>query len=145
MGLPLYKTSDITGTEYEVTVDEYLNGEYGDADVLTESLHWLGQAILRINEANGWEISDPGAWEGLVASGGKYKLPAIIALIHSEASEALEAYRNRDMENFKEEMADIVIRVLDCMAGLEMDIVGPIIAKLKKNRTRGERHGGKLV
>ena len=145
MGLVLYTTECEDEKETVFTVDEYLDGERGEIGRLDESLHWLGQAILRINEANGWEITDPGAWEGLVASGGKYKLPAIIALIHSEASEALEAYRNRDMENFKEEMGDILIRVLDCMAGLEMDIVGPIIAKLKKNRTRGHRHGGKLV
>ena len=128
-------------TQEDFAVDRYLDMDHGP---LKGHLETLGRVILRINKDNGWNVTGPGSWEGL-QDGGKYKIPAIIALIHSEASEALEAYRHGDVENFKEELADIVIRVLDCMAGLEMDLVGPIIAKLKKNRTRGYRHGGKVV
>lgn len=125
----------------ENLLDRYLDGPHDD---LEWQINRLGDAILEINRANGWNVTNPGTWDGL-QDGGKYKVPAIIALIHSEASEALEAYRHGDVENFKEEMGDILIRVLDCMAGMEMDIVGPVIAKLKKNRTRGYRHGGKVV
>ena len=145
MGLVLYTMNDEIGQEVEFTIDEYLDGERGEVDQLDESLHWLGQTILKINEANGWEIAMPGAWEGLPEAGGKYKIPAIIALCHSELSEALEAYRNNDIENFKEEMGDTIIRILDCMAGLELDIVEPMIDKLKKNLKRGYKHGGKVV
>ena len=42
-------------------------------------------------------------------------IPELLCLIHSEVSEALEAYRNGDMQNFSEELADIVIRVFDAL------------------------------
>ena len=45
-----------------------------------------------------------------------------LALVHSEVSEALEALRNGDKENFAEEMADIVIRVADICGNLGIDL-----------------------
>jgi len=98
----------------------------------------LGKEIVSINKANGWDCAKPEEWEDT-----NYKIPALIALIQSEASEALEAFRKDDKENFIEEMADVIIRVLDCTAGLGMDIQAAITAKLEKNRMRGFRHGGK--
>ncbi|KKK83645.1 hypothetical protein LCGC14_2791300, partial [marine sediment metagenome] len=74
-----------------------------------------------------------------------YKVPAILALIHSEVSEALEAFRKNDAENFLEEMADVLIRVLDCAGGLTDDFDTIVRAKLETNRQRGYRHGGKRV
>ncbi|OGR25928.1 MAG: hypothetical protein A2139_14190 [Desulfobacca sp. RBG_16_60_12] len=76
----------------------------------------------------------------------------LIALIHSELSEALEAMRQGNppaehIEGFsavEEELADTVIRVMD-LAGYQGYRVGEaIIAKMEFNRTRPERHGGKL-
>jgi NTP pyrophosphatase (non-canonical NTP hydrolase) len=75
----------------------------------------------------------------------RYKIPAILALITSEASEALEAFRVGDKENFAEELADVVIRCLDCAAGLGIDMDDTLNRKLEKNRHRGYRHGGKKV
>ena len=97
----------------------------------------LAEEIRTINKANGWNVSQPGDWEQ------PYKVPAIIALIHSEASEALEAFRANDRANFGEELADILIRVLDCAPGLGVDIDAEVRNKLEKNKTRGYRHGGK--
>lgn len=74
-----------------------------------------------------------------------YKIPTIIALIQSEASEALEAFRKRDRANFEEELADVLIRVLDCSHGLGIDMDAAVRAKLQTNRHRGHRHGGKVV
>lgn len=79
-----------------------------------------------------------------------------LALIHSEVSEALEAYREGDelvgLEwdgdkpvGFLSEMADVVIRVMDVCEYLEMDLESAIIAKHKYNTTRPYRHGGKKV
>lgn len=99
----------------------------------------LAGRIRAINQQNGWNVCMPPDWHGT------YKVPAILALIHSEVSEALEAFRNRDRVNFGEELADIVIRVLDCAPGLGVDIDAEVEAKLRKNRQRGFRHGGKRV
>lgn len=102
-------------------------------------LGMLGDEIIEINRANGWNVLCPELWKD------ETKVPSVIALIHSEASEALEAFRKDDLENFSEELADIVIRVLDCAAGLEIDIDDAVAKKLEKNRGRGYRHGGKRV
>ncbi len=99
----------------------------------------LGREIVRINEANGWNVTKPEDWADT------YKIPGVLALIHSEISEALEAFRSDDRENFAEEMADTLIRVLDCSTGLGIDMVATVEAKLEKNRGRGFRHGGKRV
>lgn len=106
---------------------------------LSDALASLGRQIVEINQANGWKVSTPESWDE------EYKVPAVLALIHSEVSESLEAYRKNDKENFLEEMADTVIRVLDLTHGMEMNLATAIIKKLEVNKTRGYRHGGKRV
>lgn len=102
-------------------------------------LNQLGSEILEINKANGWNVMTPENWEDT------YKIPAVLALITSETSEALEAFRNNDKDNFAEECADQIIRILDLTAGLGIDIDMILRAKLDKNKRRGYRHGGKRV
>lgn len=116
-------------------------------DITGEALHDLGQVINDINRANGWSVCRPFDFSGEDDEDGhgRYKIPAVIALCHSELSEALEAYRKGDKDNFIEEMADTFIRILDCTHGLGMDLSSAVFAKLAKNRTRGYRHGGKRV
>ena len=75
----------------------------------------------------------------------RYKVPATLALIHSEVSEALEAFRHEDQNEFRVEMADTVIRVLDCVAAFDTDFHRTLCDKIEHNRTRGYRHGGKVV
>ncbi len=75
--------------------------------------------------------------------GDMYKLCTAMGLIHSEVSEALEAIRNRDYENFKEELADVFIRLIDCSHGMRIDLAQAITKKLEINKQRGFRHGGK--
>ena len=72
-------------------------------------------------------------------------IPELLCLIHSEVSEALEAYRNGDMQNFREELADIAIRVFDAATGYGIDIEKEIIDKHGINQKRPYRHGGKLA
>ena len=103
------------------------------------SLNELGKEILKINKANGWNVMTPELWDD------ENKVPAVIALIHSEASEALEAFRKGDVDNFAEELADVLIRVLDCAAGLDIDMDVEVRYKMEKNRKRGYWHGGKRV
>lgn len=103
------------------------------------SLNALGKVIIEINTANGWNVLKPEEWDH------EYKIPAILALVTSETSEALEAFRKNDKGNFAEECADQIIRLLDLTAGLGIDIDKEIHKKLEKNKGRGFRHGGKRV
>jgi|SRR5690554_806715 len=80
---------------------------------------------------------------------------AKIALIHAEASEAVEAVRRgepviwRDESGKPEglaiELADIVIRVMDLCGGLGIELEEAIAEKIEFNATRPERHGGRLA
>lgn len=65
--------------------------------------------------------------------------------MHSELSEAVEAYRKGDMGNFAEELADTVIRIFDTAAFFEIDIGKAVAAKHVANLGRPYRHGGKAI
>jgi NTP pyrophosphatase (non-canonical NTP hydrolase) len=74
-------------------------------------------------------------------------LPELLCLLHSEISEALEAYRNNIPEGesgcLSEELADLVIRIWDMCGALGIDIAKSVEKKHKYNMTRPYRHGGK--
>jgi NTP pyrophosphatase (non-canonical NTP hydrolase) len=70
-------------------------------------------------------------------------IPELLCLIHSEVSEALEAYREWKNELFAEELADIIIRVFDMTVKLGIDIEKEVEKKHIKNLARPYRHGGK--
>lgn len=123
--------------------------QYDSADAVRGVLQALGARVVRINTANGWNVATAHDWPGMAPEEkplpNSYKLAAHLALIHSEVTEALEAIRHNDRENFTEELADVVIRVLDTSHGLGLDLAGALLAKLEKNAARGHRHGGKLL
>lgn len=78
----------------------------------------------------------------------------IIALCHSELSEALEEYRNGSLilyyerdkpEGLAVELADCIIRILDYCGKENIDIEKIIQIKHEYNKTRPYRHGGKIL
>ena len=103
-------------------------------------LEELAREIVEINTANGWNNIKREAFDN-----DPDKVLAVIALITSELSEALEAVRKSDKANFDEEWADVLIRLLEFGYGLGVPMLAATRAKMLKNRGRGFRHGGKRV
>lgn len=69
-----------------------------------------------------------------------------LCLIHSEVSEALEEFRKgRRLDHFNEELADVLIRVLDLAASLQLNIGLAVVEKVEKNRMREFKHGGRKI
>ncbi len=64
-----------------------------------------------------------------------------LMLINCEVAEAVEGLRKGDLENFREELADIFIRLGDLCGSLNINIEEEIIKKMKKNKERPYRHG----
>lgn len=79
-------------------------------------------------------------------------IPVKLALVASEVSEALDVHRkdygfptNNGMhedqrEDFTEELADVIIRVLDICGFYDLDIGRSIVDKVEKNRDRPFKH-----
>ena len=64
-----------------------------------------------------------------------------LMLIVSEVSEAQEGLRRGDMDNFREELADVAIRLSDLCGGLGIDLESEIMKKIEKNKNRPYKHG----
>ena len=68
----------------------------------------------------------------------------LIALMHSELSEALEAMRKHEAESeVAEELADCCIRIFDYCGAKNIDLEKVLLKKMEYNKTRPYRHGGK--
>lgn len=112
-------------------------------------LNELAEEIYEINVANGWFTEERSFGDD-------------IALLHSEVSEAYEEYRKGSPISYcyseritldgqtkplgiPSELADIIVRVLDTAKRYDIDMDKIMAEKLAYNRTRGFRHGGKIV
>jgi hypothetical protein len=87
----------------------------------------------------GW-YHDPATGDPIVRNFGE-----VIALMHSELSEALEAHRKSLMDDklphrtgVEVELADCIIRILDTSAALGLDVPGALIEKNRYNMVRAD-------
>lgn len=79
------------------------------------------------------------------------RIGELIALMHSELSEALEGARHGnppsehipDFNSLEEEFADVVIRIMDTAAHLNLRVGLAVVAKQRFNEGRAFKHGGK--
>ena len=90
---------------------------------------------IREAQRTAWEIAENHGFHMGRARG------TILALIHSEVSEALEADRHNDEENYAEELAYVVIRVIDHAETEGIDLESEIRQKMVENRERDHKHG----
>lgn len=98
----------------------------------------VAQEVNQIAIEKGW-------WKGERNEG------ELIALMHSELSEALEAIRNGNPPDDKipeftgveAELADVIIRIMDMAAAKSYRVGEAVVAKINYNKNRPYKHGGK--
>lgn len=116
----------------------------GEFRVPHESIRHAWNAVWKSKEAEVYQVARDHGWWDDVRSGGE-----IISLIHSELSEALEAMRegwqrSEKIPNFfavEEELADVVIRIMDYAHHINLNIADAITEKVEYNKTRPYKHG----
>lgn len=105
------------------------------------TINYVAKEIHQNAVAHGW-------WEESRPFG------EIIALCHSELSEALEAFRNNEPyvwmngdkpDGIAVEMIDCVIRIFDYLNYCGIDIEAVLEQKHNYNKTRPYKHGGKRI
>jgi NTP pyrophosphatase (non-canonical NTP hydrolase) len=158
---------------------EYLAGardggwEYHDGSPMAEDID-LALSILADNEATGLQdqpksedaserpssfveqfgiltnyIHQTARKKGFWATEGERSIGELIALCHSELSEALETVRHGnppddkipEFSGLEAELADLIIRVIDMSGGLGLRLGEAIIAKVRYNEGRAYKHG----
>lgn len=107
----------------------------------------LQDEVGRLCKEKGWRTEESGAREG-------HEFAAYIALLHSEASEALEAYRDKQWSETRgdgkpigvgPELADVFIRLLDMCDIWQINLLAETRRVLDYGWTRPYRHGGRQL
>ena len=122
-------------------------------NTLTPSFRSLQKLVHENAVSKGWWEPIPNKYS--VEGMRERSLPELIALMHSELSEALEEIRKPDArpfylvdgkpEGWAVELADTVIRIMDTCEHYEQDLQALIEMKMKYNEGRSYKHGGKVL
>ena len=112
---------------------------------MSKSLNEMKAEVVAFEISKGWQPNDN-------------QFGTSLALLHSEVSEALEAFREGDWDSVREdgkrlgvtsELADVFIRLLSTWAQfldpMGHDIQEQYELKMAYNRTRDQRHGGRAI
>jgi NTP pyrophosphatase (non-canonical NTP hydrolase) len=91
-------------------------------------LNQLSRDVAQWRKSKGFKTS----WENM---------PEKLMLVVTELSEAMEAYRHEDKQNFAEEIADTFIRLADICGSIDLDIESEIWKKMEINKKRPYKHG----
>lgn len=112
-----------------------------EIDVIVSAGTVLAETCHNLAVSGGW-WNDLKTGENLK---GKRNVGEMLALIHSEISEALEGSRKNLMDahlqhrpSIEVELADAVIRIMDLSGGLNLDLPGAIAEKLLYNMRRAD-------
>jgi len=107
---------------------------------IPEAIKTLPSWVIKILESVGFKVNP---------------IPQQIALMHSELSEALECYRDGEMEltfndkgkplGYPSELADVIIRIVDQAHDLGIDLDAAVAAKMSYNISRPYKHGRKVL
>ena len=121
---------------------------------MSATLNELGQDAYDSAKANGWHDRRPD--ENFVLR--ETSTPERLALIHSEVSEALEAFRRQGAAGYTDslgkpeglgsELADIIIRTVELAHIWEIDLDQDVAEKMMYNAHRNDvpaRQGGKSI
>jgi len=100
-----------------------------------EKVNVKGKSLNELSTLCHSIAEEKGFWEG------ERNIGELLMLIVTEVAEAMEAYRIQNDDNFREEIADTFIRLLDLCGGLGIDIEEEIEKKARKNKNRPYKHG----
>lgn len=93
-----------------------------------EGLNTKMREVRAMADAKGFGAEEERVWE-------------MLALIHTEISEATDAYKKgADLEKVGEELIDAIIRILHLLSALEMDAEELYQRKMEKNWARPHRY-----